>query len=481
MDEHLAAAGLPENKKTLLGIIIFVLLIIGVVIAVYLSQQKTLFKPKALEIKPISGPETSLTLLAPSSASPQSIIRVSVLVRSDIDAANLFVSKLKFPTDLLEVVSIATAPCRIRPACLDARPACMMPEPVEGWCLPSAGTSGSVFFINNWIEKTFDNQAGTISLAGGVPAPGYKTTVGQPSGIMADIVFQTKKVGSATVSFETDSAIYRNSDNVNVLSIKRDANFKIVSKVPPPITPTPTLGVTSNRVFVTSTTYNGNLGGLAGADAKCQERAKAAGMGSSVWKAWLSDGTATAADRLGHSTFPYILLNGTVIANNWSDLVDGSLQNPINLTENKTIPNYMSCVWTQTTTTGGLESIASNVTACSNFTAADTNYSYCGRNGSIDSNWTRWSTDRCDQQHPLYCFEQATPVAITLTPTPVLKGDVNGDGKITLVDMSALLSRWGKTGAEVGFADLNGDGTVNTFDYSLLLQILIQNGVIKQT
>jgi len=36
------------------------------------------------------------------------------------------------------------------------------------------------------------------------------------------------------------------------------------------------------RIFVTSTTYDGNLGGLAGADAKCAARGAAAGLSGSA-------------------------------------------------------------------------------------------------------------------------------------------------------------------------------------------------------
>jgi hypothetical protein len=65
------------------------------------------------------------------------------------------------------------------------------------------------------------------------------------------------------------------------------------------------------RVFVTSTGYPGNLGGLAGADAKCQERATAAGLGG-TFKAWLSAaGTGnSAAERLTHATVPYVRVDG---------------------------------------------------------------------------------------------------------------------------------------------------------------------------
>lgn len=441
--EEQSSSGFKFTKKTVIGLVVLVLLVAAIPIGVYLSQQTQIFKPKAAEVKPISGPETSLTLVAPGNVEPGAEIRVGVWARSDTDAANLFVSKLKFPTDLLQVSSI--------------------------------NANVGPLFVKNWIEKTFDNNAGTISLSGGIPSPGYKTTLGQPSGLIAEVVFKTKKAGLATISFDTDSAIYRNSDNVNVLNIKRDVSFRIENEVIPTKTPipTPTSGATSNRVFVTSTTYNGNLGGLAGADAKCQARADTANLGG-TWKAWLSDGTVSAASRLNHSILPYKRLDGQIVASGWDDLVDGSLQNGINVTEIGS--SLYQIVWTNSNFQGGLSASRWH---CNNWTSENSNMQI-GRTGAAGQKtfqWTDYYDNKCGQTAALYCFEQGGPISVT--PTPGLKGDVNGDGKITLVDMSVLLSRWGKTGTEAGKADINLDGVVNTFDYSLLLQILIQNGVIK--
>jgi hypothetical protein len=49
-------------------------------------------------------------------------------------------------------------------------------------------------------------------------------------------------------------------------------------------------------VFVTSTTYTGDLGGLASADALCQAKATSSGL-SGTFRAWLSDGATSAYDR----------------------------------------------------------------------------------------------------------------------------------------------------------------------------------------
>lgn len=47
-----------------------------------------------------------------------------------------------------------------------------------------------------------------------------------------------------------------------------------------------------------------------------------------------------------------------------------------------------------------------------------------------------------------------------------IPGDIDGDGKVGLKDLSALLSKWG-TDDKSG--DLNGDGKVNIYDLSVLL------------
>src|SRR5262249_18730969 len=63
------------------------------------------------------------------------------------------------------------------------------------------------------------------------------------------------------------------------------------------------------HLFVTSTTYQGGvLGGLAGADAKCAERAAIGGL-LGTYKAWLSDTHKSAASRLTRSSGTYSLVD----------------------------------------------------------------------------------------------------------------------------------------------------------------------------
>jgi hypothetical protein len=86
--------------------------------------------------------------------------------------------------------------------------------------------------------------------------------------------------------------------------------------------------------FVTSTMHNGNLGGLAGADAECQRLATAVGAGNRTWRAYLStQGTQSepavnARDRIGEG--PWFNANGIMVAANLADL-HGDVQRDTNL------------------------------------------------------------------------------------------------------------------------------------------------------
>jgi cysteine-rich repeat protein len=86
-------------------------------------------------------------------------------------------------------------------------------------------------------------------------------------------------------------------------------------------------------VFVSSVRYNGALGGLVGADARCQELAAKAGV-QGIYRAWLSDGDAAPPTRFKHG-LPYIRLDKMPVASSLDAMIEaGVIQNPIALTEN---------------------------------------------------------------------------------------------------------------------------------------------------
>ena len=101
-------------------------------------------------------------------------------------------------------------------------------------------------------------------------------------------------------------------------------------------------------VFVTDAVWSGDqLGGLAGADAKCRAAAQKAGLANPLtFKAWLSDRHTDAVDRLVHGKGRYVRVDGLPIADDFADLLDGALANPIVITETEQV--YENGVWTGT-------------------------------------------------------------------------------------------------------------------------------------
>lgn len=178
--------------------------------------------------------------------------------------------------------------------------------------------------------------------------------------------------------------------------------------------------VTSKRAFLTSVKYNGNLGGLTGADDKCQTRANAAGLGG-TWKAWLSDGSTGAASRLTHPTGQITAPNGTVIANDWNNLLAGGVHNLDinefgNVVTTESGGSGISCSWaggyfhfpwSNTTTSGGVYGTGYT---CNNWTTTSSGVS--GHVNMIYNVTTIWSDPwseqcfSCDKLRPLMCFEQ---------------------------------------------------------------------------
>ena len=158
-------------------------------------------------------------------------------------------------------------------------------------------------------------------------------------------------------------------------------------------------------VFVSSAAYNGNLGGLAGADAKCQALATAANL-TGTYKAWLTDGTTSAESRLTHSTAPYELVGGAVVANSWADLTSGTLRDYLDADETGETHNEDTYVWTNTAGNGA--SIGPTFGGhCSNWTSSSSSpVGAGGEVGFLDDEWTEDGADECDAKNHIYCFEQ---------------------------------------------------------------------------
>lgn len=160
------------------------------------------------------------------------------------------------------------------------------------------------------------------------------------------------------------------------------------------------------RVFVTSTTQDGNLGGLAGADALCQNLAASANL-PGTYRAWLSDDAQSPSTRFSQSSGPYALLNGVTIATSWTDLTDGTLAAPITLAENgATFDGLAQRAWTNTLAngTGGgtLDENCAGWTTGANGSDGDE-----GQVAATSDNWTDFASGTCNNEFHLYCFQQS--------------------------------------------------------------------------
>lgn len=170
-------------------------------------------------------------------------------------------------------------------------------------------------------------------------------------------------------------------------------------------------------VFQTSAAFDGGqIGGLAGGDAKCQQAADNADLGG-TFKAWLSFGLDTPETRFTNldKTGPYRLVaNGSdgsnpppKVADNFADLFTcGSgacLDNAIIRDENGvTMPSNQG-VWTGTEENG---SAAGDT--CSGWTSTLVN-GLGGLNSATTGLWTDFGvTAPCTVPSGLYCFQQAT-------------------------------------------------------------------------
>ncbi len=165
--------------------------------------------------------------------------------------------------------------------------------------------------------------------------------------------------------------------------------------------PTPT------TVFVTSETFTGNLGGLDGADEKCQRLATAAGLGG-TFKAWLSTANENAKDRIPQEG-PYQLVNGTVISDTLPGLLDNAIDAPILVDESLNRP-VAGTVYTGTGPDGIVSGFGSFT--CGGWTSAAgcSQTAVIGENASTTRSWTAISDfgdcnqSECSFARHIYCF-----------------------------------------------------------------------------
>ncbi len=161
----------------------------------------------------------------------------------------------------------------------------------------------------------------------------------------------------------------------------------------------------SQFVFVTDGSFTGNLGGESGAHSKCRDEAAAAGL-PGRYLAWIS-GASSPLGSFTKPRFPYVRIDGALIADSWSDLVPANpprvLDNPITTTA--TLQTVAAAnVWTGTTETGAGEILLE--TNCGLWTNSSGDFGVGGVTSHVDARWTLVSETSCTIASRLYCFGQ---------------------------------------------------------------------------
>lgn len=179
-------------------------------------------------------------------------------------------------------------------------------------------------------------------------------------------------------------------------------------------------------IFISSTPTGANLGGLTGADLRCQNLAKDANLiGFAGYRAWLSDADESPLERLEFGPERLVLLNGVQVAEDLNALIANGPGDGVNVTELRT--TLMEArVWTNTAVTG---EVFSETDHCKNWTSADPNKPdntpsevRTGLNAVPKlpaDDWNEWNDGKwwtsfllphdCSYTAHLYCIEDATP------------------------------------------------------------------------
>ena len=148
---------------------------------------------------------------------------------------------------------------------------------------------------------------------------------------------------------------------------------------------------------MTSTTRNGNFGGLAGGDLTCTNLAVAAGL-VGKWAAWLSVQNGPHAANRITGVGPWSLVTGEVVATTKAQLVSGTLAHAIDHDEKgerrRRRPRvdgnrHRPASTRRTTATSGRNGANGRV----------------GDGSSTTGTWTSAGVDGCGQLRRLYCFE----------------------------------------------------------------------------
>jgi hypothetical protein len=163
-----------------------------------------------------------------------------------------------------------------------------------------------------------------------------------------------------------------------------------------------TIGTDYKLAFVTAATFDGNLGGVSGANTKCDTAATNASL-SGTWKAILADDSNDIFNNIGSSAVQIYDLSGNFLAASFADLASYTTvgTNAVAVDETGTAVASGAKVWTGATGSG-----AASGSACSNWSSANgAVYGIYGETRTDYGEWLNYSSNACSSTNHLYCVQ----------------------------------------------------------------------------
>jgi len=170
-----------------------------------------------------------------------------------------------------------------------------------------------------------------------------------------------------------------------------------------------------NVMFTTSTIYTPNLGGLAGADAKCNQLAAAAGL-TGNYVAWLSTASVNAVSRLNGAS-GWVRRDGRPVFNSVDDLSKNRVFYPPRLDESGN--DVGASPWVMTNTNpDGTGYVGAGYSSCSDFNSNTDNGTYllCGVASFSDVTFTSNYGAGCSSQGRIYCLGVDRQAQVAVVP-----------------------------------------------------------------
>jgi hypothetical protein len=191
-----------------------------------------------------------------------------------------------------------------------------------------------------------------------------------------------------------------------------------------------------NLAFVSSMKIApGSLGGLAGADALCNQLAVAGGL-EGTYVAWLSSTSASARSRL-EATNPrgWVRPDGKPFADTTDDIAHGRIWYPLRITDTMLDLASTGLDSELTVATGtGPDGLLTTGKDCVDFTSS-TGVTFAGAADGGVFTWTEDSMLACTMPARIYCFGVSRSAPITLQP------ESNRIAFVTLNDLAPLGGR----------------------------------------